>query len=139
MLVSNILHPQIDKNKLVVLKVSNRILACTDIPPRTNTFNTTALFGDVEYPLNTRYTLQWLIGTAHQQRDLPNNMDAAFKFVAPISARNNQTKLPAQKRTLERRCLYCSCSRTWPAGVCCLHAVARKSPVHLQLYYNQTA
>ncbi|KAJ6616757.1 hypothetical protein B0H10DRAFT_1948916 [Mycena sp. CBHHK59/15] len=78
MLVSNNLHPLNDRKKVVVLKTPNRVLACSDIPPPSNT-NTT-LLGDVKYSTNPRYTLQWLVkGTAHQQRDFPNNMDAAFK------------------------------------------------------------
>ncbi|KAJ7895632.1 hypothetical protein B0H14DRAFT_2681203 [Mycena olivaceomarginata] len=77
MLVSNDLHPLIDKRKLVVLKPPNRVLACNDIPPRSN--NNPDLLGDVKYSTNPRYTLQWLMGTEHQKRDFPNNKDAAFK------------------------------------------------------------
>ncbi|KAJ7669051.1 hypothetical protein B0H14DRAFT_3538832 [Mycena olivaceomarginata] len=44
MLVSNDLHPLIDKRKLVVLKTPNRVLACNDIPPRSN--NNPDLLGD---------------------------------------------------------------------------------------------
>ncbi|KAJ7767783.1 hypothetical protein B0H16DRAFT_1453406 [Mycena metata] len=76
MLVSNDLRPLIDKKKLIILKTPNRVLACTDIPPRSNN---TDLLGDVEYSDSPRYTLQWLAGTEHQKRDVPNNMDAAFK------------------------------------------------------------
>ncbi|KAJ7718774.1 hypothetical protein DFH07DRAFT_859931 [Mycena maculata] len=77
MLVSKILHPLIDNKKLVVLKTPNRVLACDDIPPRSN--NSTDLLGDVKYSTNPRYTLQWLMGTEHQKRDVSPRQDAAFK------------------------------------------------------------
>ncbi|KAF8201370.1 hypothetical protein K438DRAFT_2015687 [Mycena galopus ATCC 62051] len=72
-LVSNSIHPLIDKKKLT----PNLVLACEDIPARTN--NKTHLFGDVKYSTNPRYTLQWLMGSDWQKRDIPNNQDAAFK------------------------------------------------------------
>ncbi|KAJ7046173.1 hypothetical protein C8F04DRAFT_987884 [Mycena alexandri] len=76
MLVSNVLHPVIDKKKLVVLKTPNLILDRNDIPPRSNNAD---LLGGVKYSTKPHYTLQWLEGTEHQRRDIPNNMDAAFK------------------------------------------------------------
>ncbi|KAJ7146074.1 hypothetical protein C8R44DRAFT_756503 [Mycena epipterygia] len=78
MLVSNNLHPLINRKKVMILKTPNRVLACTDILAPSN--GNTTLLGDVKYSKNPRYTLQWLVdGTPHQQRDFPNNMDAVFK------------------------------------------------------------
>ncbi|KAF7345562.1 hypothetical protein MVEN_01574900 [Mycena venus] len=77
MLVSNNLHPLVDKKKLAVLKTPNLILACSDVPPPSNA--TQILPDGVKYSTNPRYTLQWLNGDSYIQSLYPNNKDAAFK------------------------------------------------------------
>ncbi|KAJ6482903.1 hypothetical protein C8R47DRAFT_1133084 [Mycena vitilis] len=76
MLVSNVVHPLIDRKKLVILKTPNLVLKRSDIPPRTNT---APLIGNVKVSINPRYTLQWIMGNERQRRNVPNNQDAAFK------------------------------------------------------------
>ncbi|KAJ7689119.1 hypothetical protein B0H17DRAFT_1067041 [Mycena rosella] len=77
MLVSNTLHPLVDKKKLVVLKTPNRILACGDVPPPSNANQ--ILPDSVKYSTSPRYTLQWLNGDPYLQSIFTNNKDAAFK------------------------------------------------------------
>lgn len=49
----------------------------TDVPPRHNQADMPA---SVKYPLQARYTLQWLVPTTlHMRTTIPNNIDAAFK------------------------------------------------------------
>ncbi|KAF5382213.1 hypothetical protein D9615_004418 [Tricholomella constricta] len=75
--------PYFESRDAVVLKTPNDILEMDDMPPKAER----RLFGDSRYPVNSRYTLQWLSPVDWPVlRMFPNNTDAAFVSRKPKPA-----------------------------------------------------
>ena len=95
MFANTLIHTGFDTRNLVVLKVChfpyifilsltypasntqtpNKILGTEDVPPR----HDRRVPASVQYPADSRYTLQWLIPPSKYVASIPNNSDATFK------------------------------------------------------------
>ncbi|KAJ6620977.1 hypothetical protein B0H10DRAFT_1945618 [Mycena sp. CBHHK59/15] len=67
-------HLSFKARKLVILKTPNDVLTTADIPPCPDR----VLPGEVSYPVEQRYTFQWILSTPLHLHQIPNNTDAAF-------------------------------------------------------------
>jgi len=72
---NSLLHAHFDSRAAVVLKTPNPILRMDDIPAR----HIRNLTDDAQYPISSRYTLQWISDDDQYVCDIfRNNTDAAF-------------------------------------------------------------